>query len=396
MAKQVEKLTDLKIKSLLKKAEPGLYNDGAGLYLRVGRTGGASWSFKYERAGKVREAGLGPARDIGLADARARAAVMRRKLLDGLDPLAEKAEARAETARTGTTFQDCAESYIKEKSPGWRNPIHRAQWPSSMKSYVFPLIGKRPIADISVADIRAVLDPIWKVKPETASRVRGRLENVIDNAIANELRANTDNPASWRRLRHLYPKKAEIAPVRHHDSLAYADVGALMAKLQGGDSLSAKVLRFTILTAARSGEARGALWSEIDLAKKLWTIPKARMKAKRDHLVPLSAAAVAIINDVAPLKTGDGALLFPGYAKKIVKPLSDVAIAKHVPVGATVHGFRTSFRTWASEHTDAQDAVIERCLAHTIGNAAQQAYDRGELLDKRRALLDAWSAFLVA
>jgi integrase len=386
------KLTALQVK---KMTTPGHHGDGGGLYLRVG-DGRKSWMFRYKIAGKTTWLGLGPESDYTLAEAREAARQCRRQLREGTDPLEARRAAKAAALEAeGLTFQTMAEKYIKAHEAEWKNEKHAAQWTATLKAYVYPAMGNKPVHSIGVADVLEALEPIWTEKPETASRVRGRIEAVLDYAAARKLRSN-ENPARWRgHLDHLLPARAKVARVEHHAALPWADLPALYAKLTESTGMAAMCLRFLILNANRSGEARGATWAEIDMDKKLWTIPAERMKAGREHRIPLSAPAVAILEEIALLGTEPGKLVFPGRVKG--KPLSDVALNKALATAGggafTVHGFRSSFRDWCAERTACPREVAEAALAHTLKDKTEGAYARTDHLEKRRRLMDDWAAY---
>lgn len=386
------KLTALQVKKMTK---PGHHGDGGGLYLRVG-DGRKSWMFRYKVAGKTTWLGLGPESDYTLAEAREAARQCRRQLREGIDPLEARRAAKATTQEAeGLTFQVMAEKYIKAHEAEWRNAKHAAQWAATLTAYAYPIMGNKPVHSIDVADVLEALEPIWTEKPETASRVRGRIEAVLDYAAARKLRSS-ENPARWRgHLDHLLPARAKVARVEHHAAIPYADLPALMVKLSASRGMAAMCLRFDILTAARSGEARGATWGEIDVESATWTIPGNRMKAGREHRVPLSAPALAILREVAQLGTDPAQLVFPGAVKG--KPLSDVALNKALATAGggafTVHGMRSTFRDWCAERTTYPREVAEAALAHTNKDKVEAAYLRGDHFEQRRRLMDDWAAY---
>lgn len=392
MARIVAKLSPAKVAALVKAAKPGLYGDGAGLALRIGRQGAASWVLRYMRQGAAREMGLGPVHTVGLAEARERARRHRQDLLDGIDPLAQRVAAKA-AAKPLATFAQVAEMYLTAHAPSWRSETHRRQWRQTLDDYVLPSLGTMGVAAIAVGDVMGIVEPLWHAKPETASRVRGRIKSLLDYATARGWRQG-DNPARWRgHLANLLPARGKVAAVEHHAAMPWQDVPAFLAALAERSGIAAKALAFAVLTATRSGETRGATWGEIDLSAAVWTIPGARMKAGREHRIPLSGAALDVLREAATLRQGDGpaALVFPGASG--AKPLSDVALAKLVPSGATVHGFRSAFRTWAGETTSFAREVIELALAHRLGDAVEQAYARGDLFQRRKRLMDAWASY---
>jgi integrase len=366
--------------------KPGKYSDGGNLYLIVSGTGSRKWVLRFTWRGKAKEMGLGSAASVPLADARERAASARRKIAQGLNPIDER-------KRTGDvpTFGEMADDVREALSAGFRNEKHKAQWKSTLETYAAPLRAK-PVDTIATDDVLAVLKPIWTTKAETASRVRGRIEKVLDAAKAKGFR-NGENPARWRgHLDHLLPRPSKLAR-GHHAAMPYEDVAAFVAKLRKREATSALALELCILTAARSGEILGMRWPEIDLDKKIWTVPANRMKAGREHRVPLSSRAVTILRKLEKLKTGE--FVFPGQARS--KPLSNMAmemVLRRMKVeDATVHGFRSSFRDWAGNVSNFPREVTETALAHVIGDKAEQAYRRGDALEKRRKLMEAWAAY---
>lgn len=396
MPRKATPLSAIKVRT----APAGRYADGHGLYLFV-RQGVAgltrAWVFRYQMpGGKLRDLGLGATDVVTLAEAREKALTLRRKVRDGIDPLAER-EAEKAQARDVMTFQKVTEMYIAAHAAGWKNAKHAAQWPSTMTAYVFPVIGHLPVGSIDTGGIMRCLEPIWQDKPETASRVRGRIESVLDYATARHWRSG-DNPARWRgHLDNLLPARMKVAKVQHHAALAWRQIGAFMASLDGQDGVAPLALRFAILTAARTGEAIGASWGEIDLTEKVWTIPPERMKAAREHRVPLSTGALAVLAKAAPLRTDQSteAPVFPGA--KAGKPLSNMALLmllrRMERADLTAHGFRSTFRDWCGESTNHPREVAEAALAHTIKDKAEAAYARGDLMEKRRRLMEDWAKF---
>lgn len=369
-------------------AKAGRHGDGAGLYLVVSPSGARKWVFRFTWQGKVTEMGLGAADVVPLAEARRSRDEARRTLAGGRNPI----EARRDAIREQSgkpTFGEIADALIAAKGHEWRNAKHRAQWTMTLTQYARPL-RPRPVDEIDTAAVLAVLKPIWLEKPETASRLRGRIEAVLDAAKAQGHRKG-ENPAAWRgHLSHLLPKRGKLTR-GHHAAMAYDDVPAFVARLRERDALAAMALEFCILTATRSGEVLGARWSEIDMAGKVWTVPAARMKAAREHRIPLTGRALAILERLAEGRTGE--CVFPG--QRHGKPLSGMAMEmclRRMKVeGATVHGFRSAFRDWAGNETHFPREVAEAALAHVIGDKAEQAYRRGDALEKRRALMEAWA-----
>jgi integrase len=351
----------------------------------------------------MREMGLGRARGpnaVGLAKVRERAGELHRMVKAGLDPLAERdaaavaEQAEAEVAaQRAITFREVAEDYIANQAAGWGNPKHRAQWGTTLATYAYPHLGNTPIAAVTTKHVMAVLAPIWQAKPETAVRVRGRIEAVLTAATVRGLRTG-ENPARWRgHLAELLPARNKVAPVQHHAALPWPELPAFYLRLQAADGLGARALEFAILTAARSGEALGAIWAEIDLDAALWTIPASRMKAARAHRVPLSKPAVALLRKLATIKEGE--YVFAG--QRAGKPLSNMAptmTMRRLKRGdMTPHGFRSTFRDWAAETTAYPSEVVEMALAHAVGDKVEAAYRRGDLFEKRCGLMEDWAAY---
>lgn len=374
----------------------GRHADGGGLYLDRDEQGRSRWLFMWSRNGKRREMGLGPAgRDgVSLAAARERATAAREHVRNGRDPIEERKAAAAAPARSWT-FGDVADELLTALSPQWRNDKHRAQWTMTLKTYAAPL-RSLPVDKVSTADVLRVLQPFWQAKPETASRLRGRIERVLDAAKARGLR-NGENPARWRgHLDHLLPRRQKLSR-GHHRAMPYAELPAFMVKLREREAVAALALEFLILTAARSGEVLGAKWPEFDIDGAVWTVPAARMKSGREHRVPLPARAVAILKEIMPLSVaGDPSrqCVFPGLGGG---PLSNMALAmllRRMDVSETVHGFRSSFRDWAGEVSTFPREVAEAALAHVVGDSTERAYWRGDALQKRRKLMEAWAGFV--
>lgn len=390
-------LTVRKIASL----KDGVYGDGGNLWITIrGET--RAWTFRYKSplTGKRREMGLGPARDVSLSEARSKAAEARRLLLEGRDPLEEQAK-RKQSATKKRTFKEVAEHYIKEQTPAWKDPRSAPMWRSSLARHAYPLIGNLPIDRVQTEDVLALLRPIWETTTETASRLRGRIERILDYAHSHHWREG-DNPARWRsHLANILPKPTAVAKVSHHAAIPYRDLPPVFAQLGRQDGSAALAARFLCLTAARSGEVRHARWSEINLEKQIWVIPAERMKAKREHRVPLTASAINVLRQMEimrALPSPDG-LIFPGG--KIGSPLSDVAVSKalHRAAGTkdvTIHGLRSSFRDWAAEETDFPREVAEMALAHAIGDKVEAAYRRGDLLNKRQEMMKEWEKFCLS
>ncbi|MEI6987458.1 MAG: integrase arm-type DNA-binding domain-containing protein [Rhodospirillaceae bacterium] len=362
--------------------------------------GAKTWVFRFSLAGRRRDMGLGSAKTFSLAEARQRALAARKQVADGIDPIDAKVAAKApptvpvSVSTPIVTFIDCAESYIETHRAQWGNPKHCAQWTATMRAYVFPVIGLLSPDAIDTAMVLRILEPIWPIKTETASRVRGRIEAILDYARIKGYRTG-DNPARWKgHLSFALPSAVKIAPVEHHASLPYNEMGEFWPKLQLHDGLSARALEFAILTACRSGEVFGARWSEIDIEIQTWTIPAGRIKAGKEHRVPLTATSMSLLRKLASLKEGADRFVFPGQKRKF--PLSNMAMKmalRRMNVDVTAHGFRATFRTWAAECTGHPHDVIEMALAHTPGDKVVAAYQRGDLFEKRRRLMEDWATF---
>jgi integrase len=400
MARAIGRLTALKVE---KAKEAGMYADGGGLYLRVTPEGTKNWVLRFMLDRRPRWMGLGPLTLYGLQEARAKALDARRKRHEGIDPIearrAEWARQRLDAAKA-VTFKQCAETYIASHRAGWRNGKHAGQWSATLSTYAYPIIGALPVQAVDTGLVLKVLEPIWTAKPETAGRLRGRLESILDSAKVRGYR-DGENPARWRgHLDKLLPARAKVRQVEHHAALPYAELPAFLASLREQEGIAARALEFAILTAGRTGEVIGARWSEIDLLDKVWTVPAARMKAHREHRVPLSARALAILGEMQAARHGDAgdAYVFPGG--KSGKPLSNMAflmLLRRMGRGdLTAHGFRATFKTWASERTSFQNEIVETALAHVIGGKVEQAYRRGDLFEKRRRLMQQWAMFCTA
>lgn len=394
-----KKLSNALTPLTVKTAKLGRHADGGGLYLLVKDSGARSWVYRFMLNGTARDLGLGPAAGsdaISLAVARDKAAALRLEVKAGTDPLLERNRKAAEAAAqaqafkiASTTFKAVAERYIADNRAGWRNPKHRQQWENTLAAYVYPVIGDMPVADVGKSHVLEILEPIWKAKPETASRIRGRIETVIDAATARELRTG-ENPARWRgHLAHVLPKRSRLTR-GHHRALPYADLPAFVEKLRSRKAMAALALEFTILTAARTGEVIGATWEEIDFAKQVWTVRAHRMKAGREHRIPLSPRAIEILESVKPMGT---AFLFAGERGGKLSNMAMAMLLKRMGTEVTAHGFRSAFRDWAAECTAYANEVCEAALAHTIGNRVEAAYRRGDLFEKRARLMGDWADY---
>ena len=381
--------------------EPGYHRCDRGLYLQVARSGTKSWLFRYKSpvTAKQREMGLGSLNLISLATARNMTLECRRQVLSGLDPLEERARskrARQLAQARSITFQQAAEHCIASKTPEWKNAKHAQQWTNSLTAYAYPVFGTLSISDLDTDLVLKAIEPIWISKAETASRVRQRIETVWDWARARKY-VEGENPARLRgHLDKILAKTAKVKRVKHHAAVPYKQIGPLIKKLRGRKGSSALALEFMILTAARTGEVRGARWQEIDLSTKVWIIPADRMKASKEHRVPLCDRAVEILNSIKSNRNPDG-YVFPGW--KAETGLSDGAmltLLRKMDVGPyTPHGFRSTFRDWAAEEAhEFSNETVELALAHTIKNKAEAAYRRGDQLERRRALMLAWSEYI--
>ena len=374
--RQANKLSAVKVTRL---KTPGRYCDGLGLWLQVSEAGTKAWLFRYTRHGRARQMGLGAIHTVSLAEARERARQARQLLLDGEDPIEvrrqQRDEAKGESAER-MLFKDAAQRFIDLHADGWRNEKHRAQWKSTLRDYAYPTLGSRPISAIEGAQITEALSPIWTSKPETARRVKQRIERVV----------------GWVRDGMPLPRQSASKRVRHHPAIPFAELPAFMAEMRERNSISARALEFTILTAARTSEALGAKWAEIDLDDAVWTVPAERMKGGKEHQVPLSKRALAILE---ALPRERGGFVFPGARAKA--PLSNMAMLELLRgirgQGLTVHGFRSTFRDWAGDQTNFARETIEHALAHRIKDKAEASYRRSAALEKRRKLMESWSRY---
>lgn len=393
MPKKATELGPLQVSRL---RAPGLHPVGgvAGLRLQVSPSGARSWILRVSIGGKPSEKGLGGYPDVTLAGARDAARAIRAKIAAGVNPIEEARAARSALAAavaSAWTFDQCAESYIEAKTPEWSNDRHVGQWTASLANYATPVIGRMLVRDVDHRHVLSVLEPIWQTKTETATRVRARLEAVLDWATTRGYREGP-NPARWKgHLDKLLPAPAKIAKVKHFAALPVRDVGAFMLRLRAADGMGARALEFAILTAARSGEVRGATWSEIDLDTALWTVPAERMKMRREHRVPLSDAALRLLRAQAQGKPD--AFVFPAPMGGALSDMTISAVLRRMEVPAVPHGFRSTFRDWAAEHTNTPRDVAEMALAHAIGDKVEAAYRRGDLFAKRTKLMQTWADF---
>jgi integrase len=388
---------ELKALEVARIAAPGLHFVGVvpGLALQVTAAGARSWTFRAVIGGRRRDMGLGSYPSVTLAMAHAKARDARELIRQGIDPIARQQAAvsalRAATAEA-LTFKECAEAYIKAHRDGWKSDKHAQQWRNTLAQHAYPVLGELLVRDVKLPQVMAVLEPIWATTNETAVRLRGRIESVLDWATARGLRDGL-NPARWRgHLDKLLAKPSKVNNREHHAALPVGDVGAFMLKLRAAEGMGARALEFTILTAARSGEVRGATWAEIDAAEKVWVVPGARMKAGKEHRVPLSAEALALLKGLTKMPGTD--LVFPAPRGGQLSDMTLAAVLRRMGVPAVPHGFRSTFRDWASERTNYPRDVAEMALAHAIGDKVEAAYRRGDLFEKRRLLMADWAKFL--
>lgn len=379
--------------------EPGLHFVGGvpGLALQILPSGARSWILRVRIAGKRRDMGLGGYSQSGMTLARAREAALaaREKIKQGIDPIEENKAARSALGATraaAKTFKDCAEAYMTAHEASWRNAKHASQWRNTLEKLAYPVMGALLVRDVQLSHVLTVLEPIWRTKTETASRLRGRIELVLDWASARGYRDGL-NPARWRgHLDKLMPAPTKVMKRQHYDALPIDAMGDFMARLREQDGTGARALELAILTAARSGEVRGARWSEFDLKAGVWTIPAERMKAGKEHRVPLSAPALRLLEALP--RVGDSGLVFPSRRDGLVSDMTLVAVLRRMAVAAVPHGFRSTFRDWTAERTSYPNEVCEMALAHTIGDKVEAAYRRGDLFDKRRQMMSDWAAFI--
>lgn len=393
MPKKAEELSALEVGRLKK---PGRYPVGgvAGLCLRVAPSGARSWVLRVMVAGKRRDAGLGGYPDVPLAMAREKARKAREAIERGHDPIALRAEAQSALLAqraAETTFEQAARQFIEAKSPEWKNAKHAAQWLATLETYAYPVIGKLQVRDVALSHVVKILEPIWTTKTETASRLRGRIEAVLDWAAVRRYR-HGDNPARWKgHLDKVFPKPGKVAKVAHHSALPIDALAGFMRGLRKRVGMAARALEFLILTAARSGEVRGTTWSEVDFVNAVWTIPAERMKAGKEHRVPLPDAALELLKTLPRYEGSD--LVFVAPRGGMLSDMTLTAVMRRMDVDAVPHGFRSTFRDWAAEHTNYPREVAEMALAHAIGDKVEAAYRRGDLFEKRRRMMVDWAAF---
>jgi integrase len=375
---------------------PGRYHDGHGLHLQVRHAGNKSWLLRYERDGRERWLGLGPVHVVTLKQARERARAAKLLLLDGIDPIDHRRTERAKrlAAKAATiTFREAAQRYYEQHERGWRNAKHRQQVFNTLRDYAFPVLGNMAVGEIDAQAVLRAIDPIWLSKTETASRVRGRIESVLDWATVRGYRTG-DNPARWKGfLSEALPGRGQVAKVEHHPALPYRQVPAFMAALRAREGMAARALEFAILTAGRTNEIIGARWDEIDPVGKTWTVPAGRMKGHRKHRVPLSARAVELL-DALPTEDRKGFIFVGPRAGSGLSNMSMTAVLRRMGYGhVTVHGFRSAFRDWCAEDTNFPREIAEFALAHVLGDKSEAAYWRADVLRKRKQLAEAWATF---
>jgi len=393
MGRSIERLNALQVAKL---AKPGMYPDGGNLYLQVSATGSKSWLFRYALGGKERQMGLGGLTAFTLAEARQRAKEQRKLLVDGIDPLTIKRESQLQRRLSDAnilTFDRAAAAFIEAHSPGWKNIKHGDQWRNTLATYASPIFGTLPVSSVNTALVLRVLQPIWAAKTETASRLRGRIEKILDWAKVQGFRLG-DNPAAWKgHLDKLLSAPKKTTKVEHHPALPWSAIGAFIHDLRAMPGSAALATELIILTACRTSEALNATWAEFDLDGTQWTIPAARMKSGREHVIPLSIAALAVLVK-ARAESNDSDFVFPGRKGTALSNMSCLAVLKRMGrANLTIHGFRSTFRDWAGETTAHPREVIEHALAHLLKDKAEAAYQRGTLLEKRLALMSDWAAY---
>ena len=392
MARLIQQLTEAKIRTLTKI---GFHPDGAGLYMQIRSGGARSWIYRFTLNGRTRDQGLGRLADVSLVKAREKASAARALVDDGIDPI-EHTRAQAiipapPKRRSSPTFEEVAESYMADRLKRLRSEIHRHQWRQTLRDYAYPIIGAMGVDVVTTNDVLAVLKPIWESKCETAARLRGRIERILARATVEGYRSGA-NPATWRgHLQEALPPRSEVQPVKHFRAMDYQDVPAFMAELGQIDTVAAASLRFLILTAARTGEVIGARWNEVDWNEKTWTVPAARAKTGRNHVVPLSTGAVAVLRGVEPLQGSGDDFIFPGRkgaAQSCMTLLS--LLQRRMKRAVTAHGFRSSFRDWCGDAAGVPRDLAEASLAHVIKDQVERAYRRKTAIERRRAVMQQW------
>ena len=391
------KAAELSPLSISRLKEPGLWAVGgvAGLYLHVNDRGARSWILRVVVGDKRRDMGLGGYPDIGVADARQKAREARLKIEQGIDPILLRKQAKSELMAlqaTDKTFEQAAGEYIKIHADSWSNDKHRKQWESTLAAYAFPVVGKLSLRHIRQEHILKILEPIWTTKTETATRVRGRIESILDWAKVKGLRTG-ENPAAWKgHLDHMLPAPTRLKNVEHLAAVPVREMPGFMVKLRQASGTAAQALEFLILTAARSGEVRGITWQEVSLEDALWIVPAERMKMKKEHRVPLSDRAMSILKSQP--RIDENPLVFPAPRGSQMSDATMSAVLKRMGVDATVHGFRSSFRDWCGDYTNYPRDLAEQCLAHGADDPVEAAYRRGDALERRREIMNEWSKFV--
>lgn len=393
MPKIAKQLTALEVQKLKK---PGRHAVGgaAGLCLEIKESGTRSWILCVKIGNRRRYIGLGSFPSISLKEAREAALEKRKFIIEGKDPILEKKaiqNALKQKQQHSKTFEECAYAYIESKQSEWNNAKHREQWTSTLKTYAYPFIGKQFVSDIDITNVLEVLKPIWTTKTETANRLRGRIEKIIDSAIASGYRKDA-NPAQWKGLLDTkLPSPKKIKNETHHKAVPVNDIGAFMQRLKKQNGTASKALEFLILTAARSGEVRGAKWSEIDFEKSVWSIPAERMKSKKPHNVPLSGQAYKLLKSIVPVVGND--LVFPSPMDKVLSDMTLTAVMRRMEVDAVPHGFRSTFRDWCADKTNYPRDMAEFALAHALNSKTEAAYLRTDMLEKRRNMMQEWADY---
>lgn len=393
MPKRAKERTAIEVQRLV---TPGFHSVGhvAGLHLRVKPSGARSWMLRATVGAMRRDIGLGPYPDVTLAQAREKARQARDTIRQGADPVRERREresARRADQAKAVTFSEASKTYIKTHAASWRNKKHEQQWRNTLATYAFPVIGPMLVRDVEQAHVLKVLEPIWLTKTETASRVRGRIEAVLDWAKGRGYRVG-DNPAEWKgNLDAQLARPEKVAKPKHHAALPVSEMGAFIGRLRAAEGMGARALEFAILTAARSGEARGATWSEIDLGSKVWTVPASRMKAGKEHRVPLSEATLKLLHALPRMADTD--IVFPASRGGQLSDMTLTAVLRRMGVQAVPHGFRSTFRDWVAEQTSYPRDAAEMALAHAIGDKVEAAYRRGDLFEKRRRMMSDWARY---
>jgi integrase len=397
-ARLIQQLTEQKIRALTKV---GFHHDGSGLYLQIRPGGARSWIYRYRLNSRTRDMGLGALADVSLVRARNKASVARALVNDGIDPIehnrAQAVIPAAPKRLSSPTFEEVSEAHMADRLKRLRSGVHRDQWQQTLRTYAYPVIGNMRVSAIETNDVLAVLKPIWETKCETAARLRGRIERILARATVEGLRRGV-NPATWKgHLQEALPPLSEVQPVKHLRAMDYQDVPAFMAELGQMGTMSAISLRFLVLTAVRTSEVTGARWNEIDWHEQTWKVPAMRTKANRDHIVPLSTGAFAVLREVRLLRSSDDDLIFPGRNGAAQAPMTLVMLLqRRMGRAATNHGFRSAFRDWCGDVGDIPRELAEQSLAHTIRDTTERAYRRKTAVERRRKVMQQWSDYILA